>query len=123
MSDYSLLKVAAEAAEAERLENGHRWPEVDECDWFDTSSGPEYEYLCSVSPATVLGLIAEIQRLDSESQNLSNYLGSCDRERRALIAENQSLFGQLEDADEQVVALEKQVKALIRASISSPENH
>lgn len=63
MSDYSLLKVVAEAAEAERLENGHRWPEAYECDWFDTSSGPEYEYLCSVSPATVLELIAENESL------------------------------------------------------------
>ena len=40
----------------------------------------------------------------------------------ALLSENESLREQLEDADEQVVALEKQVKALIRASISSPEN-
>lgn len=63
MSDYSLLKVVAEAAEAERLENDHRWPEVGECDWFDTSSGPEYEYLCNASPATILNLLAENERL------------------------------------------------------------
>lgn len=67
MSDWTLLRVAAEAAEAERLENAHRWPQVDECDWFDTSSGPEYEYLCAVSPTTVLALIDENESLRKDA--------------------------------------------------------
>lgn len=64
MSDYGELKKAAEAAEAERVESGHRWPDANESDWLDTSSGPEYEYLCAVSPVAVLGLIAENERLE-----------------------------------------------------------
>ncbi|MFK3815108.1 hypothetical protein ACI2KG_00610 [Pseudomonas sp. NPDC089407] len=46
----------------------------------------------------VLDLLAEIERLDRESQNLSSQLGECDRERRAfrgdrdqLKAENEAL--------------------------------
>lgn len=63
MTDYANIRTAAINAEAERLDNGHRWPEVDECDWFDTSSGPEYEYLCSVSPRIILDLLEELDEL------------------------------------------------------------
>ena len=63
MIELSSIRTAAIKAEAERLENGHRWPDVNECDWFDTSSGPEYEYLCTVSPATILELLEELEDL------------------------------------------------------------
>lgn len=91
MSDYSLLKVFAEAAESERLENGHRWPEVDECDWFDTGSGPEYEYLCSVSPTTVLVLLSENESLHKHWQNESNNVQVMLAELIKIKAENESL--------------------------------
>jgi len=68
VSGWMLLKAAAETAEAERIENGHRWPEVDECDWFDTSSGHEYEYLCAASPTTVMSLLAENESLRADAE-------------------------------------------------------
>lgn len=39
----------------------------------------------------VLALVCESDRLNRESQNLSDQLGRCDRERRELKAENESL--------------------------------
>lgn len=63
MSDWTTLKAAAEIAEAERVELCQMWPQVDSDDWFDTSFGPEYEYLCEASPENILALIAENESL------------------------------------------------------------
>jgi len=45
---------------------------------------------------TILGLLAEIERLDRESQNLSNQLGQCARDRRAFRAERDQLKAESE---------------------------
>lgn len=43
------------------------------------------------NPEDTLALLAEIERLDRESQNLSNQVGKGDRERRAFRAERDQL--------------------------------
>jgi hypothetical protein len=78
VSGWMVLKSAAEAAEIERLDNGHRWPEADECDWFDTSSGPEYEYLCAASPVTIMSLLAENESLRKDAERYRSMFGDDD---------------------------------------------
>lgn len=48
-------------------------------------------FIAAASPATVVALLSEIERLEHESQNLSNQVGECDRERRAFRAERDQL--------------------------------
>jgi hypothetical protein len=64
-------------------DGGGGWNEVTP-EWFEKAKQSEY-YRTRViySPEHVTRLQAEVGRLDRESQNLSNQLGACDRERRA----------------------------------------
>lgn len=54
-------------------------------------------FIAAANPEVVGGLIAENERLDRESQRLSDQLGSCDRDRRQLKAENEALKKRIED--------------------------
>lgn len=80
------------------------------------------------------GLGKEVDRLNNESYNLSNQLGSCDRERRALMAENKSLSKDAERyrwlrngrgyfPEENMLRGGGELDIAIDAAISSPENH
>lgn len=58
MSDHAGLKRAAEAAIAEGLDSGQRWPEGD--DWFEPELiSAEMDFVKAASPKAILELIAE----------------------------------------------------------------
>lgn len=89
--DKEKLKALAKASEEWSEEIGER-------EWYaeGTFKKPFFspcdaKFISSTSPTTVLALLAEIERLDRESQNLSNQLGNCDRERRAFRDERDQL--------------------------------
>lgn len=85
MTDYSALRrLAHEASETEM-----GWLDRD---WLSGIMADDWaDYVAAVDPDVVIALIAENERLDRESQNLSNQLGACDRERRQFMAENDRL--------------------------------
>lgn len=85
MSDYSeLRRLAHEASETEM-----DWLDRD---WLSGIMADDWaDYVAAIEPQVVIDLIAENERLDRESQNLSSQLGACDRERRQLKAENEAL--------------------------------
>jgi hypothetical protein len=67
MTDYSELKRLAEAAIKSGSESGERWPQDD--DWFEPERyGAELEYVKSISPTTVLELIAENEALRKDAE-------------------------------------------------------
>ncbi|MFG0864603.1 ead/Ea22-like family protein [Pseudomonas sp. FYR_7] len=90
--DKEKLKALAEAS------GGGEWYSAGDLRYCDDKTGEihglhhdDSRFIAAASPATVLALLAEIEWLDRESQNLSNQLGHCDRERRAFRAERDQL--------------------------------
>lgn len=90
--DKANLKALAEASGLDQ------WYSAGDLRYCDDKTGEihglhhdDSRFIAAASPATVLALLAEIERLDRESQNLSNQLGHCDRERRVFRAERDQL--------------------------------
>lgn len=90
--DKANLKALAEASGLDQ------WYSAGDLRYCDDKTGEihglhhdDSRFIAAASPAMVLALLAEIDRLDRESQNLSNKLGDCDRERRASRAERDQL--------------------------------
>lgn len=90
--DKANLKALAEAS------GPNQWYSAGDLRYCDDKTGEihglhhdDSRFIAAASPATVLALLAEIERLDRESQNLSNQLGHCDRERRVFRAERDQL--------------------------------
>lgn len=77
---------------------------------------------CEVDPVTVLTLLAEIERLDRESQNLSNQLGQCDRERLAFRAERDQLKAESEALRKALGEISGQVDGNIRCAVRDVVN-
>lgn len=97
MIDKNELKRLAEAAIQDGKDNGERWPQDD--DWFEPELyGAIMDYVKSVSPATILSLLSEIEGLhaqhgrdSAELRELCSARDDARKERDSLKAENESL--------------------------------
>jgi hypothetical protein len=136
MNDYSKLQELAEAATPGewRAGNAYDKPFVPKYEVIvDTQDGPyvilsgnhnfiedaeaNIAFVGAANPVAVLSLLAEIERLRTAEGDAMTYKAGMEnvaQQRDQIKAENEELRGQLEDADENVVALEKQNKALMR---------
>lgn len=111
MSDYSALKTAAKAAIAECEESGQRWPEGD--DWFDPELiNAEMDFVKAASPATVLTLVSENERLESCYRGFEKTLSRvhCMWAKRMLDATGKTQ--QVLLPDEEFVELFEEIKQL-----------
>ncbi|WP_281211780.1 ead/Ea22-like family protein [Pseudomonas fulva] len=79
-------------------------------------------FIAAACPTTVLALLAEIERLDRESQNLSNQLGQCDRDRRAFRAERDQLKAENEELRKALGEISGQVDGNIRCAVRDVVN-
>lgn len=112
--DKANLKALAEASGLDQ------WYSAGDLRYCDDKTGEihglhhdDSRFIAAASPATVLALLAEIERLDRESQNLSNQLGHCDRDRRVFRAERDQLKAENEALRKQVADDERKLDALL----------
>jgi septal ring factor EnvC (AmiA/AmiB activator) len=117
MSDYSKLQELAEAATAGPWVSSGNWVSTLRGNSIADCSRGDEEFIAAANPSTVLALLAEVERLRTAEGDAMTYKAGMEnvaQQRDQLKAEVEELTGQLEYNDEQVVALEKQNKALMR---------